>query len=278
MKREPRFLVILAMLAAGMLAGGRAQATCCRSAADCPAGFACLGGACDSSITECTCDADCGPSLHCQATGVTLCVQGPGGEQRCYPHSQCLAAWQGTCTTDADCGPGGFTCAMNGSLCSAAGCQATTMCADPVLPTTCNTDADCPAAWACEPDTDVSTSCIPEVMHCPAQGCPSPTGAKVCRPPLFALVGGTRLSGVPASGSGCAGAGGKAAGAPPGGGGGRGMGGGQAAVGGGPGSAGPGTHAPASGCQLGPAARGSGAIPLLLALWAVSLRRTTRRR
>jgi len=277
MKPDLRFLVIFATLGAAMLAGGRAQATCCRSAADCPAGFACLGGACDASITECTCDADCGPSLHCQATGVTLCVQAPGGAQQCHQHNQCLATWQGTCATDADCGPGGFTCAMNGTLCSATGCQATTMCTDPILPTTCDTDGDCPAAWTCEPDTEVSTSCIPEVMHCPAQGCAGLTGAKVCRPPLFALVGGSRFIGVPAPRSGCAGAGDEGAGASAGSGGGGGMG-GQAGAGRELGSAGPGTHAPGSGCQLGPAAPGSAPIPLLLALWAVSIRRTTRRR
>lgn len=280
MKRELRFVVMLAMLGAAMLGAGRAQATCCLSDADCPAGFACFDGACNPSITDCTCDADCGPGLHCQATGVTLCFQAPGGTQQCHLHNQCLAAWQGICATDADCGPGGFTCTVNGTVCDATGCQATTMCRDPILPATCLTDADCPAAWTCEADTDVSTSCIPEVMSCPAQGCPAPTGAKVCRPPLFALVGGSRFIGVPAPSLGCAGAGGKSPGDSAGGGGGAGMGGGQVAAGGGPGSAGPGTRPLGNGCQLGlgPAASRSAPLPLLLALWALAIRRATRRR
>lgn len=278
MKRWFTFLAVLAISGAVMLAGGRAQATCCRSTADCPAGFACIGGACDASATECTCDADCGPNLHCQVTGVTICVQPAGGAQQCHLHNQCLASWQGSCATDVDCGPGGFTCAMNGSLCSATGCQTTTMCRDPMLPTTCDTDADCPAAWTCEPDTDLSTSCIRDLRHCPAQGCPAPTGAKICRPPMFALVGGSLFIGVPAAGNICTGAGGESAGGAPGGEDGGGMGGAQAAAGGGPNDAGSGAHSPGTGCQLVSGVPESAPLPLLLAVCAVSIRRITRRR
>jgi len=274
MKRQLAFLGILATLGAVTLAGGRAQATCCRSTADCPAGFTCLGGACESSIAGCTCDADCGPNLRCRTTGVTACVQVPGGAQECHPHSQCLAPWQGPCATDADCGPGGFTCATNGTLCSATDCQPTTICTDPVLPTTCDADADCPAAWTCEPDTDVSTSCIPEVRHCPAQGCPAPTGAKSCRPPMFALLGGSRFGGVPAPDHSCASAGGDRGAGPDGA---PGTGGAQAGAGGGPGPAGSGAPLPGSGCQLAPATPGGAPVLALLASWAISIRRATRR-
>lgn len=90
MKGRSTFLA-LGIPGAAMLAEGRARATCCRSAADCPAGFASLGGACDASLTERTCDADCGPNLPCQITGVNLCVQVPGGAVECHPHNQCLA-------------------------------------------------------------------------------------------------------------------------------------------------------------------------------------------
>jgi len=168
-----RLFVIVAIASAAVLfSGGRARATCCTTNSDCPGGFTCLGGTCDATIVDCTCDTDCGPNLYCVPAVVT----------------------------DADCGPGGFACVPNGRFCAGSDCQTTATCMAPPLPASCATDADCPAAWTCEPDTALVTACVPEAPHsCPASGCPAttPTGAKSCLPPLFDLVGLGGFSGPP---------------------------------------------------------------------------------
>jgi len=193
-----RLLVSLVVVSGALLESAAVRATCCSADADCPKGFACYGGACTSDFVGCTCDADCGPNLYCLPFTSTVCTQMPGGGQDCHPQGQCVSAWQRPCFSTADCGPGGFTCGMSGgTLCSSAGCQTTTACMPPALPTTCATDADCPAAWTCEPGTVVTTSCIPIRESCPSNGCPPPSSAKGCVPPLFDLVGPPRFSGVP---------------------------------------------------------------------------------
>ena len=195
------FVIVAIASAAVLLSGGRARATCCTANSDCPRGFTCLGGTCDATIVDCTCDTDCGPNLYCVPAVVTVCTQQPGSAtQDCHPQGRCMTAWKRPCATDADCGPGGFTCVPNGRFCSGSDCQITATCMAPPLPATCATDADCPAAWTCEPDTALATACVPEPPHsCPASGCPAttPTGAKSCLPPLFDLVGLGGFSGPP---------------------------------------------------------------------------------
>ena len=201
MRRLFLFLAIVASVGWTLVQGASARATCCQTAADCPRGFACNGGVCDASFVDCTCDTDCGPNLFCIPAVATVCTQTAGSTtEDCHPKGQCSTAWKRPCATAADCGPGGFTCVPNGTLCSGTDCQVTSTCTAPSLPTTCATDADCPDAWTCEPDTAQVTACIPEAPHsCPSNGCPpvTLTGAKSCLPPLFDLVGLGGFAGPP---------------------------------------------------------------------------------
>jgi len=199
-----RLFLVLTIVASGgwtLLHGARARATCCQTTADCPRGFACNGGVCDARDVDCTCDTDCGPNLFCLPAVATVCTQKAGSTtQDCHPQGQCSTAWKRPCATTADCGPGGFTCVANGQFCSGADCQVTSTCVAPALPNTCTTDADCPAAWTCEPDTAQVTACIPDAPHsCPSNGCPpvTLTGARSCLPPLFDLVGLGGFAGPP---------------------------------------------------------------------------------
>lgn len=196
-----RQFVIVAIVGGTLLAGARARATCCNTGEDCPSGFACIGGACNATLVNCTCDTDCGPSLYCIPAVATVCTQEPGSTtQDCHPQGQCSSAWKRPCATDADCGPGGFTCVPNGRFCSGSDCQTTSTCTAPSLPTSCATNADCPVAWTCEPDTALATACVPVPPHsCPSGGCPTTTftGAKSCLPPLFDLVGLGGFAGPP---------------------------------------------------------------------------------
>ena len=182
-----RRFVVLAMVSGALFQSENARATCCNTDADCPAGITCARGAC-AAVTSCTCDTDCGPGLYCVPEVVTVCSGSTA--QDCHPEGRCAAAWQRPCRIAADCGAGGFTCAADGQLCSPAGCQTTFMCMPPPLPATCDTTSDCPPAWTCEPDTAVVTACVSVTRNCPAGGCPPPTGAKSCMPPMFDLVGG----------------------------------------------------------------------------------------
>jgi len=195
------FVIVLLAGATTLFAAARARATCCTTSGDCPSGTACLGGACDATIVDCKCDTDCGPNLYCVPAVSTVCTQQAGSTtQDCHPQGQCMPAWKRPCATDVDCGPGGFTCVPNGRYCSGSDCQTTATCTAPPLPATCVTDADCPAAWTCEPDTALATACVPQPPHsCPSGGCPPtmPTGAKSCVPPQFDLVGLGGFSGPP---------------------------------------------------------------------------------
>jgi hypothetical protein len=204
---------------------------------------------------NCGCDADCPPNLHCNLDATMPCTVGPDGvSQQCHSAGECAAAWQRACTTSADCGPGGFSCVVNGSVCTNGNCQPITTCQPPSLPGSCVTDADCPAAWTCEPDTIVMTACVPELINCPASGCPAPTGAKSCQPPMFDLVGGSNVLGHPApAGSMCLAGGGGAGGAP---------------------NQSSGAADQSSGCQLAPAGRmDAGALLVLLGLLGLNVRR-----
>ncbi len=189
-----RIFVFLAMVCGALFQSENARATCCNTDADCPRGITCAGGTCDA-VTSCTCDTDCGPSLYCIPAVFTVCSG--TAAQDCHPEGRCASAWQRPCGTAADCGPGGFTCVANGQLCSDAGCQTTSTCKPPPLPTTCATNSDCPTAWTCEPDTALITACVSVTQHCPADGCPPPTGAKSCVPPMFDLVGTLSYAGPP---------------------------------------------------------------------------------
>jgi hypothetical protein len=300
--RRPFVILAVVVVGATLLQGSTARATCCQADADCPRGFACDRGVC--APLDCTCDSDCGPNLFCLPAVATVCTQEAGGTtQSCHPVGQCATAWQRPCATTADCGPGGFTCVANGQSCDNGGCRVTSTCMPPTLPPTCNTDADCPAAWACEPDTAYVTACIPEAAHsCPAGGCEpkTPTGVKSCVAPLLDLVGNAGFVGPPVvlprscgaksgGGGGGGGASGGGAGAPGsigGSSGAHGSGnGGASASAGAPGDAGSGQQPAADangtngkGCQFAP---GEGVDPTFLlgflGFGAVNLRRRGRR-
>jgi hypothetical protein len=218
---------------------------------------------------NCGCDADCAPGLHCNLQATMPCTSGPGiVGQQCYWAGECAAAWQRACTQAADCGPGGFTCAVNGQVCTGDSCQPLTTCAPPALPASCATDADCPAAWTCEADTVLAAACVPGMFNCPANGCPPPTGAKSCRPPMFDIVGGSNVLGQPApAGSACLSAGMTAGGL-----------GGAGGASGGAGGAPQDNDPPLQphGCQLAPAGRVDAG--LLVAVAALFARRVRRRR
>lgn len=197
--------LFLASFAAALLCGSNGLANCCRNDADCPKGFACSGGVspdggwygmCDSTFVACTCDTDCAPGLHCMANAGNVCTQpADGGAQTCHEQGRCVAAWQRPCSTSADCGPGGFQCTQNGTLCQGSSCQFTYSCTWPTLPASCTKNQDCPSGWTCEPDTAQVTACAPVIQHCPLMGCPPLTGALLCRPPYFDMVGSSAWSG-----------------------------------------------------------------------------------
>ncbi len=195
-----------ALVIAGTFFVGEARATCCLSNADCPKGFACSGtfaadsglhGDCDSTFVACTCDSDCAPGLRCIPNAANVCIQTiDAGTQTCRMQGQCGAAWQRPCATSDDCGPGGFQCTQAGEICQGIQCQAANMCSDPTLPSACTLDQDCPNGWTCEPDTNVTGACIPNLGFGP----PVPlTGALSCKPPHYDLVGGKRWSGPPST-------------------------------------------------------------------------------
>ena len=197
-----RWFVMVGIVVGVLLGASRARATCCQTAADCPRGFGCVNGSCDATIVDCACDTDCGPNLYCIPAVATVCTQAAGSAtQDCHPKGQCSTAWKRPCATTADCGEGGFTCTLTaGFVCQGSDCQTISTCTAPALPSTCATDADCPSAWTCEPDTQAVTACIYEgPRSCPNGGCPPPqyTGAKSCMPPLYDLVGPAGFSGAP---------------------------------------------------------------------------------
>lgn len=168
-----------------------AAARCCATNNDCPRGVPCSNytnadggenGMCAAEFAACHCDADCAPGMRCLAqSSLTECVI-DAGTQTCSELGQCTVAWRGPCKVDSDCGIG-FQCTIGGgSVCSASGCQQTSMCVQTAPSSPCTFDTDCPSGWTCE---NAAVACKPFSTFGPTVPSNPYPNEMLCYPPYY---------------------------------------------------------------------------------------------
>jgi MYXO-CTERM domain-containing protein len=186
----------------------------CATDADCGADTVCAA----HETTQCpTSPPTCAPNTDCSPPVTT---DPPGATSNCTTttYRQCTPRWQLPCQTAADCGAG-FTCDEQQSCgCSGGGtvgggapsgtstppatsqtppdctCTGTGTSACTVIPTSCNTDAECLPGWTCQ--------VVPSARSCAVSSdgqptCdPPPAVVKNCAPP-YSSSSGTAVAGTP---------------------------------------------------------------------------------
>ena len=190
----------------------------CATDADCGADMVCAS--LDSTQCPVSPPTACGPNMDCSRPVMT---DPAGATSTCTTttYHQCTPRWQLPCQTAADCGAG-FTCDEQQSCgCSGGGtvgggvtpsgsstpssggstqtppdctCTGTGTSACTIIPTVCNTDAECLPGWTCQD--------LPSVRSCAVspggqQTCdPPPAIVKNCAPP-YSSSSGTAVAGTP---------------------------------------------------------------------------------
>ena len=185
----------------------------CATDADCGADMVCASHEttqCPVSPPTCAPNQNCSPPAKTDPAGVPInCTT--------TTYHQCTPRWQLPCQVAAECGAG-FTCdeqqscgcsgggtvgsgtTPSGASTPAAGtetapdCTCTGTSACTVIPTVCNTDAECLLGWTCQvaPSSGGCAASPDGQQSCP----PPPPVVKNCAPP-YASSSGTVVSGTP---------------------------------------------------------------------------------